>query len=205
MKALKYGIGVLLVGGFALTASCGGSSGDSSSPSGGTGGTSTATGGKGGTGTTTGGTGTGTGGTITATGGTGTGTGGTGTAGTGATTGGTGGATVNDPTCPPATPTPMMGDTCTLPPAGMPRPNCVYGATTCTCRRMGGGMGAAGAPPATEGTLRCAATPPPPPPCVDGGACTGFGCQLPNNGGFCRCMNNVYTCAAAMGAAGAGG
>lgn len=224
MKALKYGIGVLLVGGLALTASCGGSSSDdSSSPSGGTGGTSTATGGKGtttggtgtttgGTGTTTGGTGTtGTGGTITATGGTGTGTGGRGTAGTGTTTGGmgTGGATTNPATCPPATPTPMSGDPCTLPPRammGMPPAACVYGADTCICNRTrGGGFGQAGAPSTTEGTLTCVRTPiacPAMP--ATGDACT-RNCRLPNRGATCICRMGALACPGGMGAAGAGG
>jgi hypothetical protein len=207
MKALKYGFGMLLVGGFALTASCGGSSDDSSSPSGGTGGTGTATGGT----FATGGTTTATGGTF-ATGGT-VAAGGTfaagGTVATGGTGTGTGGATTTNPaTCPPATPTPASGDTCTLPAMMMGmQAACVYGATTCTCNRnfMGGGFGQAGAPPVTEGTLNCRPTPI---ACAampaTGDACT-RNCPLPNRGGNCPCRMGALVCPAAMGAAGAGG
>ena len=208
MKALTYGFGVLLVGGFALTASCGGSSGDSSASAGtssttggtfnGTGGTSNGTSGTftgtGGTFVGSGGTSVGTGGTNTGTGGTGTGTGGTNT-GTGGT--GTGGATANPPTCPPAMPTPRSGDTCTVPPAMTPA--CVYATTSCTCR-PNRNIGQAGAPAAGDGTLRCQALPP---PCVEGAACT-RGCIEPNNAGFCRCTNNKLACTG-FGAAGAGG
>jgi len=115
MKGLKYGFGLILVGGFALTASCGGSSSDdsssgtpsagtssssagTSSSSGGSNGTAGKSSGSGGTGTGTAGSSTGTGGSgngtagSSATGGASTGTGGTatGTGGTGTGTGGTG-------------------------------------------------------------------------------------------------------------------
>jgi hypothetical protein len=181
MKALKYGFGLILVGGFALTASCGGSSGDDSSSaagstssagtSDGTAGTGTGTGGTdsgtgGGTGTAGNGTttgGTGTGGTGTATGGTGAGTGGAGTAGAG------GGAATNPAGCPAASTMPKTGDACTAT-AGMRGGGatvCTYAATdpgedtTCGCAARGGGRGpgggAAGAPDVMD-TLTCATT-----------------------------------------------
>ena len=229
MNALKYGFGLILVGGFALTASCGGSSDDSSSSSGGTssstGGTSATgagtTGNPGGgtIGTTTGGTGTTTGGTGTTTGGTGTTTGGTGTtAGTGGMpTGGTGPGTMNPAECPataPAIPAQgMPGEACMALPRGT---NCSYVmgdmTETCTCRIQGGGGpggGQAGAAN-TDGTFRCmvAATPimcsPTP---ATGDACTGLGCT-PMGGNFrdfCRCQMGKLQCPTGMGAAGAGG
>jgi hypothetical protein len=182
MKALKYGFGLILVGGFALTASCGGSSGDDSSSAAGAtssagtnsaAGTGTGTGGTdigigtGGTGTGTAGTGTGTGGTGTGTGGTGTGTGGAGTGTGGAGTGTGGAAAMNPAGCPAATTTPKTGNSCTAGMNGRPVA-CAYAAadpgedTTCECApaRGGGrgpGGGAAGAPDVMD-TLTCATT-----------------------------------------------
>ncbi len=200
MKALKYGFGLILVGGFALTASCGGSSSDDSAAAGSsssnagsssdTGGSDTVTGG-GTTGTTSGGTtGTTSGGAGTTTGGTTTGGAGTTTGGAGTTTGGagttTGGAGAMNPAgCPAASTMPKNGDMCTL---GMNNAaeNCVYAAadpgeeTGCRCARRivigrGPGGGEAGAADAADGTLtcvtQCAAHTSTPP--ATGDACTG--------------------------------
>ncbi len=227
MNALKYGFGLILVGGFALTASCSGSSNDSSSSGGtssSTGGTSSSTGGTvgnpgGGTfGNPSGGTfGNPSGGRSNPSGGTGNPNGGTGTAGTGNPAGGNGagGATMNPASCPPATPTPMTGDACTVATVmqGMPRPACVYGNTSCTCRPMQGGPGGgqAGAAAAGDGTLRCGPLPAMCPaasstPPTDGSACTGniFNCRF-DTGERCSCFNMQWNCRGGMGAAGAGG
>lgn len=210
MKGLKYGFGLILVGGFALTASCGGSSSDDSSTSStagttsstagsssssgggtGTGGTHSGTAGSGtgtaGTGITgTGGSGNGTaGGTTTGTGGTATGTGGTGTGGT--TTGtagrtGTGGAPTNPAGCPA---TGKTGDMCT--PAMNGRETCDYAATnpgeetTCTCTAPRVGRGPGGGQAGAADTADGTLT------CATGCAArtstppaTGDACSLPN-------------------------
>jgi len=233
MKALKYGFGLILVGGFALTASCGGSSsGDSSAAAGSsssnagsssdTGGSDTVTGG-GTTGTTSGGTtGTTSGGAGTTTGGTtGTTTGGAGTTtgGMGATTGGAG--AMNPAGCPAASTMPKTGDACTAT-AGGRATTCTYAADpgedmACGCApaRVGGrgpGGGAAGAPDVMD-TLTCVttcaahtSTPP-----MSGEACTlnaftacTFGPDARTNTDRCRCTANKWVCTAIGGMGAAG-
>jgi len=227
MNALKYAFGLILVGGFALTASCGGSSDTTSGSSGGssssTGGTSSSTGGGLGTGNNTGnggtfssngGTGTTTGGTGTTTGGTGTTTGGTG--GTGTATGGTGGGTIMNPAgCPATAPAVTMmgtpGEACTPLPMGQ---SCSYTTSTgterCFCAPSFGGPGggAAGAGTAGGDTWACTVRQTPmacPAGAATGDMCTAT-CTLPNNGGTCRCFGGMLRCPrTGMGAAGAGG
>jgi hypothetical protein len=233
MKALKYGFGLILVGGFALTASCGGSSGDDSSSSAGATSSAGTSDGTAGTGTGTGGTDSGTSGTTgTGTAGTGTTTGGTGAGGTGTTTGGTGagtagagtggGAATNPAGCPAATTMPKNGDACTVGMNGRATA-CTYAAadpgeqTACACtppRGGGRGGGAAGAPDVMDTLTNCAttcaahtSTPP-----VTGDACslTGFAATCtfgPNartNTDRCRCAMNKWTCTTIGGMGAAG-
>jgi hypothetical protein len=101
------------------------------------------------------------------------------------------------------------GETCT--PLANNRQTCNYvmgtNTETCRCRVpfMGGGQAGAGS---TDGTWQCTVAPTPiacPAMPATGDACSGFGCPLPNRGGFCACRMGMLDCSTAMGAAGAGG
>jgi len=218
MKALRIGLGVFLTCGFALTASCGGSSGDDSASAGGsssTAGTSSTSGGSSnvaGSGTTFGGSSSTNGGDTSTNGGSGTTVGGSSSTNGGSTAGGgrtggggttasggttaAGGAT-NGPDCP--TTAPKSGDTCTVPATLTDR--CNYPGLTCRCRPQfqGPGGGQAGAS-ATDGTFTCqgSGTACPTTAPKTGDACTGnLQCPYPS-GEQCFCFNKKYQCQGGM-------
>lgn len=210
MKAITYGISLAFVAGFALTASCGGSSDPSAentagSSSGGDGAHAGSSGnagaladagasGSAGEGNEPSGGESGSGGAAEETGGT-SGVGGTTVGGAGGTkaAGGAGGAS-NPASCPAAAPTDMTA--CSSPTNNQTQ--CVYAGERCTCRSQagtgpggpgGGNAGGGGSPAATREwncveTLVCPAAPP-----TDGAACgtVNGNCEFP--GLDCTCGN----------------
>ena len=224
MKALKYGFGLALIGGFTLMAACGGSSSDSDDSSAGSSsaGASSTTAGQG---STTAGTGSSLGGDTSVAGGetagSGTTAGGPGQGGTSSSAGGpamggagksgtagAGGAAATNPKdCPAALPSG----------ACMPLANnqerCTYGDQSCRCRPpQGGGMNQAGAGGAAAAgdTWQCTTVPVCPTAKPTAGAdCTSGNevCQYTGEGA-CVCNNNTkkWQCfGGTTGNAGAGG
>ncbi len=219
MKALKYGFGLALIGGFTLMAACGGSSSDTGSSGAGTSsagessaGASSTTAGDGsttaGSGSTVGGDDTGGAGTVAG----GTSVGGTtasagapaGSAGKGGTTASGGAAATNPMDCPAALPT----GACMALATTMER--CVYGDESCRCRVQGGGGpgnqgGGAGAP-ATGGMWQCNATCPAAKPTVGDACPTGLTNCRYTGMGACSCLNQKWACfGGTTGNGGAGG